>query len=74
MRVAKRGDREEVVDYLRNLVDSWRNTERREGSDCARSRRGKRIVIMLMLGIPWVKNRGHWLYKFGTQVTVLSKE
>lgn len=74
MRVAKRGDREKVVDYLRNLVDSRRNTERREGSDCARSGRGKRIVIMLMLGIPWVKNRGHWLYKFGTQVTVLSKE
>lgn len=66
MRVAKRRDREEVVDYLRNLVDSRRNTERREGSDCARAGRGKRIVIMLMLGIPWVENRGHWLYKFGT--------
>lgn len=74
MRVAKRRDREEAVDYLRSLVDRRRNTERREGSDCARAGRGKRIAIMLMLGISWVKNRGHWLYKFGTQVTVLSKE
>ena len=62
MRVAKRRDRKEVVDYLRNLVNSRRNMERRKGSDCARAGRGKRKMIMLMLGI-WVKNRGHWLYR-----------
>ena len=73
MGVAKRRDRKEIVDYLRNLVDRRRNTERREGSDCARAGRRKRKTTMLMLGISWVKNGGHWFYKFGT-VTVLSKE